>query len=93
VAEAVLIGPVSVPFSLLTGKRTGNSAKIDPQNRFLRCFIQPNQCLGSKFPIALNREIFPQNRQSSRRNREAARMYSELLDRIALGALIASHSK
>jgi hypothetical protein len=31
VAEAVLIGPVSVFFSLLTGKRTGNFVKIDPQ--------------------------------------------------------------
>ena len=29
VAEAVLIGPVSASFSLLTGKRTGNYVKID----------------------------------------------------------------
>jgi hypothetical protein len=34
VAEAVLIGPVSDEFSLLTGKRTGNFAKIDPPDPF-----------------------------------------------------------
>src|SRR5580692_1491063 len=36
--DAVLIGPVSAPDSLLTGKLTGNFADSTPLGRFLRLF-------------------------------------------------------
>ncbi len=58
VEDAVRIGPVSNPNSLLTGKLIGNFAKFRPPPRFFCPVTAQNQSLADKFPKHCNREIF-----------------------------------
>src|ERR1700730_7992130 len=68
--DAVWIGPVSAPNSLLTGKLTGNFTDSGPLRQFRRLFAQQLQKVAAKFPKQWNREIFLRNRELFAKNRE-----------------------
>jgi hypothetical protein len=68
--DAVMIGPVSVPNSLLTGKLTGNFVDSSLLLRFWRPVGEQIQCLAAKFPTQWNRELFRRSSECSTGNRE-----------------------
>jgi hypothetical protein len=58
VAEAVQIVPVSVAFSLLTGKRTGNFVKIDLARPVLQHFFSTASTACERIPYRIEQGIF-----------------------------------
>jgi hypothetical protein len=58
VDDAVLIGPVSVSNSLLTGNLTGNFSNLGLFLRFSLLICEQIQSFADKFPTLWNREFF-----------------------------------
>jgi hypothetical protein len=65
-----MIGPVSTPNSLLTGKITGNFSILGSILKFWPPFDMQLQRLAAKFPTQWNRELFWPNREFIGANRE-----------------------
>jgi hypothetical protein len=90
VAEAVLIGPVSASIFPANREKNREFRENRPTSLMVTSFLQASSMICERIPYAIEQGIFPRNREFSRRNREAARMSSELRERPFLTQLFCS---